>query len=198
VLWPGGDSGSPAANPRVVQPGAPGQSGRTLSDDDLSSLAPPRHNTSDTRFMQRMIHHHAQALEMTALVDERTNSADVPRLAGRIEVSQRDEIAQMERWLADRGEAHPGGHATHGQGELMPGMLDEAGFRRLRAARGVAFDRLFLESMIRHHEGALAMVTELYNSGGGFEPACDRFAREVNADQTIEIARMREMLTALR
>jgi uncharacterized protein (DUF305 family) len=144
--------------------------------------------------MQRMIPHHSQALAMTALVKDRTTNTDVTLLAQRIDVSQRDEIAQMSRWLRERGEQVPAGHEGH---EPMPGMLTADQMGQLVAARGAQFDRLFLESMIRHHEGALAMVRELYASGGGLEPATDRFARDVDADQTIEITRMREMLAKL-
>jgi uncharacterized protein (DUF305 family) len=194
-------SDDPAKGPageRIVQPGAPGQPGRTLSAEDLRSLSPPAHTASDTRFVQRMIPHHAQALEMTALVKGRAATAEVTLLAERIEVSQGDEIALLERWLRERGEEVPKPHTGHeGHDTLMPGMLNDEQLKQLEAARGVQFDRLFLELMIRHHEGALSMVRELYASGGGLEPASDRFAREVNADQTIEITRMRELLARL-
>jgi uncharacterized protein (DUF305 family) len=180
---------------RIVQPGAPGQSGRALSADQLRSLPPPRHNAADTLFFQRMIQHHAQALEMTALVSDRTTSADLSLLAGRIEVSQRDEIEQMEGWLRQRGLEIPQPHTNHaGHDTLMPGMLNDEQLKQLERARGAEFDRLFLQFMIHHHEGALVMVRELYAAGGGLESAGDRFAREVNADQDIEISRMREML----
>ncbi len=179
----------------VVQPGAPGQSGRSLSAEDLRSLTPPAYTPADVLFIQRMIPHHAQALEMTALVKDRSTNVDLNLLAERIEVSQRDEVGQLERWLKDRGQPVPqhAAHTTH----AMPGMLTIEQMAQLMALRGVEFDRLFLESMIRHHEGALAMVRELYARGGGLEPASDRFAREVEADQTIEISRMREMLATL-
>jgi uncharacterized protein (DUF305 family) len=180
--------------PRVVQPGAPGQSARTLSPDELGRLSAPPHAAADADFMRRMIPHHAQALEMTALVADRSASPDLPLLARRIEVSQRDEIAQMERWLMARGEALPAAHADH---RGMPGMLSASELAALTAARGTAFDRMFLELMIRHHRGAITMVDELYAAGGGIEPASDQFAREVNADQTIEIRRMQELLADL-
>jgi uncharacterized protein (DUF305 family) len=177
--------------PRVVQPGAPGQPGRTLSAGDLASITPPAHNPADTLFMQRMIVHHTQALTMTALTKDHDASAGVRQMAERIEISQRDEITQMRRWLTERGEPAADPHAGHA---AMPGMLTDAQIDRLRAARGAQFDRLFLELMIAHHQGALTMVEQLYASGGGLEPASDRFAREVNADQNVEIARMRTML----
>jgi uncharacterized protein (DUF305 family) len=185
------------ASVRVVQPGAPGQSGRTLSQDELSSLAPPGFTAADTLFMQRMILHHGQALDMTALIEGRAASPDLPPLAARIEVSQRDEIEQMRRWLTERGQPVPGSPGSHAEHGAMPGMLTPAELARLGQARGTIFDRLFLELMIRHHEGALTMVRELYASGGGLESASDRFAREVDADQSIEISRMRELLSRL-
>ena len=180
--------------PRVVQPGAPGQPARTLSPDEVEALSAPPHTRADADFMRRMIPHHAQALEMTALVADRSASPDLPLLARRIEVSQRDEIAQMERWLMARGEALPAAHADH---RGMPGMLSASELAALTAARGTTFDRMFLELMIRHHRGAITMVDELYAAGGGIEPASDQFAREVNADQTIEIRRMQELLADL-
>jgi uncharacterized protein (DUF305 family) len=187
-----GDDPPQPPGPRVVQPGAPGQPGRTLSRDDLSSFAPPSHTPADTRFMQHMIAHHEQALRMTALVPGRGASPDVTQLAGRIDVSQRDEISLMRRWLAEHRE--PTTAPDHAGHETMPGMLTPDQLSRLEAARGAEFDRTFLQFMIQHHEGALTMVRELYAAGGGLEPASDRFAREVNADQTIEIRRMQSML----
>ncbi|MFC3505268.1 DUF305 domain-containing protein [Micromonospora krabiensis] len=195
-----GDSPDEAPPPvRVVQPGAPGQPGRTLSPADRSQLpAPPAHTDADTRFMQHMIGHHTQALEMTALVADRAQSADVSLLARRIETSQGEEITQMQRWLTERGEEVPGPHTHHaGQDAEMPGMLTPEQFRQLERARDGEFDRLFLNLMIRHHEGALTMVRQLYATGGGLEPAADKFAREVEADQSIEVRSMRELQTRL-
>ncbi|WP_155368269.1 DUF305 domain-containing protein [Catellatospora vulcania] len=200
VALPGDDPGPVEAAPtlRVVQPGAPGQSARTLSPEDVARLSAPPHNAADTAFMRKMIPHHAQALEMIALVADRSRSTGIAQLAERIKISQQDEIAQMERWLSSRQEALPSPHANHvGHGDLMPGMLDQADLTRLAQASGPAFDRLFLEYMIRHHQGAVTMVDQLYQAGGGIEPASDRLAREVNADQQIEIRRMREMLGGL-
>ncbi|GIG92664.1 DUF305 domain-containing protein [Plantactinospora endophytica] len=193
------DTAGPAATARVVQPGAPGQTGRTLSPGEQSKLPPPpAHTAADTQFMQRMIAHHTQALEMTALVADRAQSPEVSLLAGRIQTSQRDEITQMERWLTERGVEVPGSHTQHaGHDATMPGMLTPEDMGRLRGTRGEEFDRLFLDLMIRHHNGALTMVQQLYAAGGGLEPASDRFAREVNADQAIEIRSMQELLTRL-
>jgi uncharacterized protein (DUF305 family) len=156
------------------------------------------YTAADVRFMQHMIAHHAQALEMTALVPERTPSQDVRLVAERMEVSQRDEIATMQRWLRDRGHAVPDAHAHHAaEHAAMPGILSAEEMRGLAAARGAEFDRLFLERMIRHHEGALVMVRELMAApGAGQEPATFQIAAEVESDQRAEIARMRSLLAA--
>ncbi len=191
---------APAA-PNIVQPGAPGEPSRTLSLEELAALEAPEHGDVDVAFMQGMIHHHAQALRMTALVPERSASADLKTLASRIDVSQEGEIELMSDWLRERGEAAPELHRAHGHAHggglvVMPGMLSEEELVRLEAAEGAEFDRLFLESMIRHHEGAVTMVQQLYAAGGGVESSIDAFARDVDADQQIEIARMRGMLAA--
>ena len=159
------------------------------------------YTAADVRFMQMMIGHHAQALEMAALVPSRTDSEAMKLLAERIDVSQRDEIALMERWLAARGESIPARDAHHhamaGHGDLMPGMLTRQEMDALAAARGADFDRMFLESMIRHHEGAIEMVEELLGTGGGQEAELFVFISDVNADQTAEIKRMRAMLARM-
>jgi uncharacterized protein (DUF305 family) len=143
-----------------------------------------------------MIGHHAQALEMAALLPERTRRDDMRLLARRIDVSQADEIQMMRRWLEARGQQVPGPHAHHAPGApLMPGMLTAEEMSRLSDARADAFDRLFLELMIKHHEGALTMVKELYSSAGaGQESEIYAFASDVDADQRMEIDRMRGML----
>jgi len=181
----------------VVQPGAPGQESRTITP--AQSAAAPRHNAADIKFMQGMIHHHAQALDMTALLATRTNREDMKKLALRIELSQEDEITMMREWLASRGADVPGEHAHHAPGApLMPGMLTDEHMARLAAAKGVEFDRLFLEYMIKHHEGALVMVKELFStSGAGQEAEIFAFASDVDADQLIEIRRMGVMLKEL-
>jgi len=148
----------------------------------------------DVRFVQAMIPHHAQALTMADLVPDRTDNEAMHRLARRIEVSQKDEIAIMERWIERRGETMAEGHH---HSPLMPGMLTEEELARLGAATGDEFDRLFLELMIRHHEGALVMVADLFSAGGGQEAEIFQFASHVDADQRAEVARMREMLNIL-
>lgn len=151
--------------------------------------------------MQGMIAHHRQALAMTDLVPQRSGSEGIHLLAERIEISQRDEIALMSRWLEERGEDvpaverhdHPGRHM-----DLMPGMLTAAEIDGLAGATGAAFDRLFLELMIRHHQGALTMVGQLFATpGAGQEVETFRFASEVDSGQRSEIRRMQAMLDAM-
>lgn len=158
---------------------------------------------ADVSFMQGMILHHGQALEMTALARARTGNGTLLSLAQRIEQTQLVEIARMSRWLETRGETVPDPaayreHGAHGAHEgHMPGMLTPEQMQQLAAASGDAFDRLFLESMIGHHEGALTMVAELQAAGGGLEPEIYRFAADVDADQRAEIARMQSVLTRM-
>lgn len=171
----------------------------------------------DARFMQEMIHHHAQALDMTALVPDRSSSHDVGLLTKRLEISQQDEIAWMRNWLERSGEEVPDteGHERHddqapnsGDREhvhdtttarpLMPGMLTVEEMAQLASATGTEFDQLFLQFMIHHHEGALTMVAELFSiDGAAQEPEVFRFASEIDSDQRAEIRRMRAMLDAL-
>lgn len=190
----------------AVQPGAPGQPSRAVAPGATAARAPV--TAADVAFVRGMIPHHAQALEMTALAPSRTTRADVLTMAGRIEVAQADEIAWMERWLRDHAPSAGDGHATHGghdahaghgdhAGHLMPGMLTPAEMAALAAATGDDFDRLFLTGMIRHHEGALTMVEELFGApGAAQDPLVFRFATDVDADQRADIARMRAMLAA--
>jgi uncharacterized protein (DUF305 family) len=189
-------TGSPAGGPPILQPGVPGRPSRVIGAAAAVDLSGVRHTAADVRFMQGMIGHHAQALEMTALVPARTAREEMRLLAARIEVSQKDEITLMQEWLKERGESVPDLHAHHAAGAtLMPGMLTAQEMARLADATGAGFDRLFLELMIRHHEGALVMVKELFASpGGGQESAAFAFASDVYADQQIEINRMRGML----
>ena len=180
--------------PRTVQPGAPGEPSRAVS---ATTTPKPGHTQADVAFMQGMIGHHAQALEMTALLEGRTDKEDMRLLALRIEVSQADEIGMMQGWLRARGEDAPDVAAHHEHGMLMPGMLTPEEMAELAAATGAEFERLFLQFMVSHHEGALFMVDTLYtNPGAGQEETMSAFAGEVVADQGIEIRRMREMLAA--
>ncbi|HEU4695009.1 MAG TPA: DUF305 domain-containing protein [Vicinamibacterales bacterium] len=182
--------------PTLVQPGAPGAATRTITAAEAADTSRVQPTASDVRFMQGMIGHHAQALEMTALLPSRTDRDDMRLLARRIELSQADEIAMMQRWLRARGQSVPDAHAHHDHAAaLMPGMLTAEDMRRLGAATGKEFDRLFLEFMIKHHDGALIMVNDLFaTAGAGQEPEIFAFASDVDADQRIEIDRMSALL----
>lgn len=184
-------------SPEQVDVSPPATDGRAPSAE---RRAPP---SPDVRFVTGMIAHHAQALEMTRLVPSRAAREEVRLIAGRIEASQQDEIDLMRAWLRRRGHdsattahAHHPGHASVGSGhDSMPGMLSAEEMARLAAATGPAFDRLFLELMIRHHEGALAMVAELLAAPrGADDPETFRLASDVDSDQRAEIRRMREVL----
>ena len=152
---------------------------------------------ADVAFMTDMIHHHAQALVMAGMAPTHGASGPLRILSERIIVGQNDEIALMQTWLRDRGKPVPDpaapshdGHATH-----MPGMLTEAELAELDAARGADWDRLFLTYMIRHHQGALTMVEELFASYGAAQgDDMFRIASGIAADQTAEIDRMQSML----
>lgn len=188
------------ARPRLVQPGAPGEPTREIDPRAATDTRGVRHTAADIAFMQGMLTHHGQALEMTALVPGRSGREDIGRLAERIAVSQADEMAMMREWLERRGatlpatDTHAGQHHEHGAA-LMPGMLTADEMARLRAATGAEFDRLFLAGMIRHHEGALVMVRDLLaQPGAGQEPALFAFVSDVEADQGMEIRRMGRML----
>jgi uncharacterized protein (DUF305 family) len=179
-----------------VQPGAPGHAARVITADQAQDVSKAAWTDADVRFMQGMIAHHAQAIEMTDLIAARTSSDDLRKLGERIAVSQADEIKMMQRWLEARGQEAPGAHAMHMHGgTLMPGMLTPAEMGRLASAHGAEFDRLFLEGMIKHHEGALTMVRELFGTAGAAQESdVFAFASDVDADQRAEIDRMQAML----
>jgi uncharacterized protein (DUF305 family) len=191
-------SGTEPAAP-IVQPGAPGQPSRVITADKATDLSQVQSTAADVRFMQGMIGHHGQAIEMTALLASRTVREDMRKLALRIEVSQADEIQMMQRWLEARRQEVPGPHAMHMHGAtLMPGMLTAEEMARLTAAKGDEFDRLFLEGMIKHHGGALTMVQDLLSTpGAGQESEIFAFVSDVEADQRMEIDRMDAMLKEL-
>ena len=169
----------------------------------------PAYTAADVRFMQGMIGHHAQAIWMARLAPTRGARGDIRTLAERIDVSQRDEIAFMQRWLRERRQTVPDPVPQHESpnhqmsmpgmsGPLMPGMLTHEQMMQLEAAHGAEFDRLFLTFMIQHHEGALTMVKQLFSSpGAGQDVYVFRFASDVEADQTTEIDRMQSMLATI-
>jgi uncharacterized protein (DUF305 family) len=181
----------------VVQGGAPGEPSRRISQEELEQIESPSHTKADVDFMQGMIHHHAQALVMTSMVRDRSATRDIPIIARRIEVSQEAEVEMMERWLTQRDEEVPDAEDhrnDHGGRGLMPGMVGHEELAKLAAADGRRFDRMFLEYMIRHHQGALTMVGQLRAENGGVEPEIDLFARHVDSDQNIEINRLGGLL----
>lgn len=197
----------PAA-PVVVQPGAPGQPTRTLPSSTRATL-PPR-SPADVQFMQGMIMHHAQAVEMTALIESHTVNENLQSLAARISHSQSDEIKLMKRWLEARGEPispvmtemagmDMSSHSSHSMHSmLMPGMLTEKQMQALKAAKGDDFDRLFLTGMIQHHNGALIMVKDLFDTAGaGQDAELFNFASDVDSGQRAEISVMQKMLEDL-
>ena len=182
--------------PPIIQPGAPGESSRVIAAAVATDLSRVGYTEADVRFMQGMISHHAQAVEMVALIPDRTGRDDMRLLGRRIDVSQADEIKMMKHWLEARGRPVPDEHAHHAHGAaLMPGMLTPEEMDRLRAAKGAEFDRLFLAGMIKHHGGALTMVQDLFaTAGAGQEVEIFSFASDVDADQRMEIERMGAML----
>ena len=198
------------AKPVVVQPGAPGQPTRTLPASTRATLPPS--SPANVQFMQGMIMHHAQAVEMTALIESHTTTKDLRSLGARISHSQSDEIRFMKRWLEARGEpvspamthmpardksmdmsshgSHSGDHSM-----LMPGMLTAKQMDDLKKAKGEEFDRLFLTGMIQHHNGALIMVKDLFDTAGaGQDAELYNFATDVDSGQRAEIRIMETML----
>jgi uncharacterized protein (DUF305 family) len=188
------------AAPPIIQPGAPGEASRVIGVDKATDLSQVQYVGADIKFMQGMIGHHAQAIEMAALVPSRSSSEDLRKLAQRIDVSQRDEINMMDGWLKDRAQFVPNGHEHNmsGGAALMPGMLTPEEMAALAAATGAEFDRLFLEGMIKHHFGAITMVQDLFATpGAGQDPTIYSYASDVDADQHMEIDRMGAMLKEL-
>ncbi|HEX8358904.1 MAG TPA: DUF305 domain-containing protein [Longimicrobium sp.] len=185
---------TPAPAPQALP--APAEHAAHEHAPGLAATAGAGYTVEDVRFMQHMIGHHAQALVMTAMAPTHSASEGVVRLARKIDISQRDEIAMMKSWLEERKQAVPGDE--HGHGMMMPGMLTPAQLAQLDAARGGEFDRLFLTFMTRHHQGALQMVRELFRTpGAGQDPDLFRFVTDVDADQRDEIAVMERLLHTL-
>ena len=189
------------ANPApVIQPGAPGTPSKRLPPSTTATL--PETSPADVEFMQGMIMHHQQAVEMTALIPSHSENKDVRMLGAKISLSQSDEIKFMERWLRARGE--PDSMAMPGMPEMdkngnpmkaMPGMLTPEQMSALRQAKGAEFDRLFLTGMIQHHNGALVMVKELFETAGAGQDAdLFDFATDVDNTQRAEIRIMQGML----
>lgn len=201
-------SSGAAGQPQIVQPGAPGEAGRVVGAAAATDLSKVGATAADISFMQGMIHHHAQAIDMTELLKTRTNSDDMKKLGLRIQVSQTDEIHMMQRWLQGHGADAPDPHAMHmpgmimpgmDHGPMMPGMLTPEEMAHLAELKGVEFDRFFLEGMIKHHGGAISMVKDLFASPGAAQDSTIyAFASDVVSDQQMEIDRMSNMLAAIK
>jgi uncharacterized protein (DUF305 family) len=184
----------------IVQPGAPGQAVRDLTAEEATDIAKNSYSPDDVRFMQDMIPHHNQAVQMAALVKDRTNTPELLEIAGRIDASQADEISFMQGWLAERGEevpdpsAHHAMHMTHD----MAGMATPEQMAELAAAKDTEFDQLFLKLMIAHHEGAITMVDDLLDKpGSAYDPVLLDFTSDIVSDQEAEIEKMNIMLVGL-
>jgi uncharacterized protein (DUF305 family) len=191
--------------PVVVQPGAPGQPTRVLPSTTRAKLPPI--SPKDVEFMQGMIMHHGQAVEMTALIEARTQNKALRLLGARISQSQSDEMNFMKRWLESRKQPTampmkkmddmdmPGMDMSSHHHQLMPGMLSEKQMDALKKAKGAEFDRLFLSGMIQHHGGALTMVRDLFGTtGAGQDAELFNFATDVDSGQRAEIKIMQTML----
>ena len=197
-----GQTAKPAGKPApIVQPGAPGKRGKTISRA-AAAVRPRIPAEADVAFMQGMIHHHAQAVEMVDLLRTRGMRKDLLAFGERITISQSDEIQFMKDWLADHGKpvapAHHH-HAGHGAAmssmPMMPGMLTAEQMTALAKAKGAEFDHLFLTGMIQHHIGALVMVDELFDTpGAGQDATLYDFATDIDNTQRAEIDIMRGML----
>jgi uncharacterized protein (DUF305 family) len=207
TAWGQPQSSPPPGSPPIVQPGAPGQSSKILSPD--AAVIPPRTPAApDIAFMQGMIMHHSQAVEMTDLLRTRSRSKDLQALGKRISISQTDEIQYMKQWLEERGQPPSMPHAhmdmanmkgmDHSKMDsmpLMPGMLTPQQMKALERASGPAFDHLFLTGMIQHHTGALTMVQDLFDTpGAGQDAVLFDFATDIDNTQRAEINIMQGML----
>ena len=195
-----------AIEPKIIQPGAPGKPSANIDAEDAIAIAESSYTTADVAFLQGMIVHHEQALFMSELASERTNAQSIVDLAGRIEASQEDEINFMEGWLAERDEsvAMNMDHGMSGSDHKMNmhanmvGMATPQQLAQLEKSKGTDFDRLFLNLMINHHDGAVKMVAELRKqSGSAYDPVLNEFVSDLVNDQGVEIERMNGLLVGL-
>ena len=193
-------AGSFADEVKIIQPGAPGEPVRELSAEQAIKIAVSSYSPDDVRFMQDMVPHHHQALQMAELVAERTNTPEIVDLAGRIDVSQKDEIKFMQEWLSARSETVPIPEHHHAMkmDHSMAGMATPEEMQALASSEGKAFDKMFLELMIAHHEGAVTMVEELHEKpGSAYDPVLFEFTSDITNDQAAEVERMGKLLAAL-
>jgi len=187
-------------NAPIVQPGAPGQPSQTLDATTALAIADSSYTSADVHFMQGMILHHHQALLMSRLASDRTNNENVLDLAGRIDVSQDDEIMLMQDWLKERSEMvpDPADHHSSHMSHDMVGMATAEQMTNLVNSKSIDFDELFLSLMITHHDGAIKMVKELRDQpGSAYDPLLNEFVSDVANDQAVEIERMNELLVGL-
>ena len=185
-----------ATEPQIIQPGAPGLDSQVIDADTAIQIADTSFTKDDITFVEQMIVHHQQALTMSAMASDRTNSKDILELAGRIEGSQEDEISFMQEWLADRNISSSSHH--HGHHMKMMGMASPEELMQLSSSQGVDFDKLFLTLMISHHEGAIHMVDKLKDQpGSAYDPILYEFISDLVNDQGVEIERMNGFLTGL-
>jgi uncharacterized protein (DUF305 family) len=182
--------------PVIIQPGVPGEASKIIGADIAIKIADTSHTHDDVMFMQQMIPHHKQAIVLSNLAPERTNSDVILELAKKIETSQKDEIVFMQSWLEDRDESHKYS-MTHSHMHMM-GMATPDQINELSKSEGVSFDELFLRLMITHHEGAIKMVDRLKDQpGSAYDQVLNDFVSDLDNDQSVEIERMNVLLTNL-
>ncbi|MSO48409.1 MAG: DUF305 domain-containing protein [Acidobacteria bacterium] len=183
--------------PAIVQPGAPGQASTVMAN--VPKFSDNNFTDDDVKFIQGMIHHHSQALLMVKMIGTHTKTPELGAMGQKIQLSQSGEIQAMKEWLTSRKQEVPmlmadGTVMDHGDMPSMPGMLTADQMKKLDGARNATFDELFLTGMIQHHKGALKMVVDLREAGGGKEPNIGDFLNEVDNDQRMEIVRMYGLL----
>ena len=199
----------------IILPGAPGEESNNLDAEDATNIANTSYIEADVKFLQGMIVHHEQAILMSSMVGKRTNNPTIVDLADRIDASQEDEISFMEGWLEDRGENIPGenehsmmnhdgmdhhdmGHHDMSMHLDMVGMASPKQLKELENSKSTDFDRLFLQLMIAHHDGALEMVKDLKKfSGAAYDPILNEFVSDLVNDQGVEIERMNTIAVGL-
>ncbi len=184
----------------ILQPGAPGNATREIDAETAVAIANSSYTVADVDFMQDMIIHHHQALLMAKLAAPSTNNQAILDLAGRIDVSQADEISFMQGWLQEREEQVLDPTAEHSEHthHNMIGMATPEQMAQLAESKSTDFDRLFLQLMITHHDGAVKMVEELREQPGStYDPLLNEFASDVTNDQAVEIERMNALLIGL-
>jgi uncharacterized protein (DUF305 family) len=189
-----------AHEPPIIQPGAPGEPVQEITAEEAIQIANSSYSPADVLFMQDMIPHHNQAVEMSVLVADRTNRQELLDAAGRIDASQMDEIAFMQTWLSERGESmpEPAAYSAMHTSHSMAGMASPEQMNELRQAQGSDFERMFLELMVEHHKGAVKMVEELLEQpGSAYDPVFLEFTTDITNDQNAEIERLNAVLVTL-